>query len=435
MEKEAQHQPKWQTPFFTIWTGQQLSLVGSGAAQFALVWYLTTTTGSATVLATSSLMAFLPTVFLGPFVGALVDRWNRRVVMIVADTVIALVSLCLAYLFWVDALEIWHVYAVMFVRAVGGGFHWPAMEASTSLMVPEEQLTRVAGLNQTVKGMLNIAGAPLGALLMELLPLYGIMLTDVGTAALAVVPLFFVHIPQPERTGVGEVQKQSILADVREGLRYLWGWPGMLAIIGMLVVLKVVLTPAFSLAPLLVSEYFHGTAAQLSLLEVVVGVGFVIGGLLLSAWGGFKRRIRTMMLGMTVGGLSLAALGFTPAAMFWMALVSLFLFGLMVPLIDGPFAAILQASVAPEMQGRMFTLVGSLLNLTSPLGLVIAGPVSDMLGLQVWYVVGGLLTTVAGLVGLLAPVVVNIEQNNNGRAIGKGETPPAGVVPVFVEAE
>jgi DHA3 family macrolide efflux protein-like MFS transporter len=435
MEKEAQHQPKWQTPFFTIWTGQQLSLVGSGAAQFALVWYLTTTTGSATVLATSSLMAFLPTVFLGPFVGALVDRWNRRVVMIVADTIIALASLCLAYLFWVDALEIWHVYAVMFVRAVGSGFHWPAMEASTSLMVPEEQLTRVAGLNQTVKGMLNIVGAPLGALLMELLPLYGVMLTDVGTAALAVVPLFFVHIPQPERTGAGEVQKQSILADVREGLRYLWAWPGMLAIIGMLVVLKVVLTPAFSLAPLLVSEYFHGTAAQLSLLEVVVGVGFVIGGLLLSAWGGFKRRIRTMMLGMTVGGLSLAALGFTPAAMFWMALVSLFLFGLMVPLIDGPFAAILQASVAPEMQGRMFTLVGSLLNLTSPLGLVIAGPVSDMLGLQVWYVVSGLLTTVAGLVGLLAPVVVNIEQNNNGRAIGKGETPPAGVVPVFVEAE
>jgi DHA3 family macrolide efflux protein-like MFS transporter len=435
MEKEAQHQPKWQAPFFTIWTGQQLSLVGSGAAQFALVWYLTTTTGSATVLATSSLMAFLPMVFLGPFVGALIDRWNRRVVMIVADIVIALASLCLAYLFWVDGLQIWHVYVVMFVRAVGSGFHWPAMEASTSLMVPEKQLTRVAGLNQTVKGMLNIVGAPLGALLMELLPLYGIMLTDVGTAALAVVPLFFVHIPQPERTGVGEVQRQSILADVREGLRYVWGWPGMLAIIGMLVVLKVVLTPAFSLAPLLVSQYFHGSAAQLSLLEVVVGVGFVIGGLLLSAWGGFKRRIHTMMLGMAVGGLSLAALGFTPAAMFGMALVFLFLFGLMVPLIDGPFAAIIQASVAPEMQGRVFTLVGSLLNLTSPLGLVIAGPVSDMLGLQVWYMVGGLLTTTVGLVGLVAPVIVNIEQNNSGRAIGKKETPPAGAVPVFVEAE
>jgi DHA3 family macrolide efflux protein-like MFS transporter len=435
MERQDKQQPKWQVPFFTIWTGQQLSLVGSGAAQFALVWYLTTTTGSATVLATSSLMAFLPTVFLGPFVGALVDRWNRRIVMIVADTVIALASLCLAYLFWVDGLQIWHVYAVMFVRAVGSGFHWPAMEASTSLMVPEEQLTRVAGLNQTVKGVLNIVGAPLGALLMELLALYGIMLIDVGTAALAIIPLFFVRIPQPERVDTGEVQKQSILADVREGMRYLWKWPGMLAIIGMLVILKIVLTPAFSLAPLLVNEHFHGTAAQLSLLEVVVGMGFVIGGLLLSAWGGFKRRIHTMMMGMAVGGLSLAALGFTPATMFWMALVSLFLFGLTVPLIDGPFAAILQASVTPEMQGRIFTLVGSLLNLTSPLGLVIAGPVSDMLGLQIWYVVGGVLTAVAGLAGLVTPVVVNIEQNNNGYTAVEREPLTADAVPVLVEAE
>ncbi len=426
---------KWQIPFFTIWIGQQLSLVGSGAAQFALIWYLTTTTGSATVLATSSLMAFLPTVFLGPFVGALVDRWNRRVVMIVADAVVALASFCLAYLFWMDALEIWHIYAVLFVRAVGTGFHWPAMEASTSLMVPEEQLTRVAGINQTVKGVLNIAGAPLGALLMELLPLYGIMLMDVGTAALAIVPLFFVRVPQPKRADAGEAQKQSILADVREGMRFLRGWPGMMAIIGMLISLKIVLTPAFALAPLLVSEHFRGTAAQLSLLEVVVGVGFVIGGLLLSAWGGFERRIYTMMIGMAIGGLSLAALGFTPAAMFWMALMSIFVFGLTVPLIDGPFAAILQASVAPEMQGRVFTLVGSLLNLTSPIGLIIAGPVSDRLGLQVWYVVGGLLTAVAGLVGLVMPVIVNIEENNSrDTAVGK-EMPVASAVPVLVETD
>ncbi len=433
MEQTERSQSKWQVPFFTIWTGQQLSLVGSGAAQFALIWYLTTTTGSATVLATSSLMAFLPTVFLGPFVGALVDRWNRRVVMIVADTVVALASFGLAYLFWVDALQIWHIYAVLFVRAVGTGFHWPAMEASTSLMVPEEQLTRVAGLNQTVKGVLNIIGAPLGALLMELLPLYGVMLMDVGTAMLAIVPLFFVRIPQPERIDVDESQEQSILTDVREGLRYLWGWPGMMTIIGMLIILKIVLTPAFSLAPLLVSEHFRGTAAQLSLLEVVVGVGIVIGGLLLSAWGGFKRRIHTMMMGMAIGGLSLAALGFVPAAMFWVALVSIFVFGLTIPLVDGPFMAILQASVPPEMQGRVFTLVGSLLNLTSPIGLMIAGPVSDRLGLQVWYVVSGVLMAIAGLVGLVIPVIVNIEENNNGHA-AQDEAQPVTATEIAVPA-
>ncbi|MCP4541169.1 MAG: MFS transporter [Chloroflexi bacterium] len=426
---------KWQIPFFTIWTGQQLSLVGSGAAQFALIWYLTKTTGSATVLATSSLMGFLPTVFLGPFVGALVDRWNRRIVMIVADAVIALASFGLAYLFWVDALQVWHIYVVLFVRAVGSGFHWPAMEASTSLMVPEDQLTRVAGLNQTVKGVLNIIGAPLGALLMELLPLYGIMLMDVGTAALAIVPLFFVRIPQPERTDADKTQKQSILADVREGVRYLRGWPGMMAIIVMLIILKIVLTPAFSLAPLLVSEHFRGTAAQLSMIEVAVGIGFVIGGLLLSTWGGFKRRIHTIALGWVVGGLSLAALGLAPAAMFWIALVSVFVFGLAAPLVDGPFVAVLQASVAPEMQGRVLTLVSSLLNLTSPISLMIAGPVSDRLGLQMWYVVGGLLTAVAGLVSLMIPVIANIEQNNNETDVVEEEAPMVSPTPIPVDVE
>jgi len=125
VEHTEQHQPKWQVPFFTIWTGQALSLVGSRVAQFALVWYLTKTTGSATVLATASLVALLPGIFLGPFVGALIDRWNRRIVMLVADSVIALAILWLAYLFWIDALQIWHIYVIMLVRAVGGVFHQP----------------------------------------------------------------------------------------------------------------------------------------------------------------------------------------------------------------------------------------------------------------------------------------------------------------------
>jgi DHA3 family macrolide efflux protein-like MFS transporter len=333
---------------------------------------------------------------------------------------IALASLWLAYLFWINATQVWHVYIIMLVRAVGGSFHWPAMQASTSLMVPKEHLARVAGLNQTLNGALNIVSPPLGALLMEVLLLYGVMLADVGTAMLAIVLLFFVHVPQPKRHDIGAegVEKPTIWADMREGLRYIRGWPGLMALIGAAMIVKIALTPAFSLLPLLVSEHFNGGAAQLSLLEAVSGVGIVLGGLILSAWGGFRRKIYTTMMGVVVLGLGFVVLGFTPGSLFWMALASILVVGLMIPLIDGPIMAILQGTVVPEMQGRVFTLMGSLLWITSPFSLAVAGPVSDWFGLQVWYITAGVLCGVIGLAGFFIPALVNIEENANGTGAG-----------------
>lgn len=402
-------------------------MIGSRVAQFALVWWLTKLTGSATVLATASMVALLPDILFAPVAGALVDRWNRRLVMIVADGMIALASLWLAYLFWTDAMQVWHVYIIMLVRSVGGSFHWPAMQASTSLMVPDRHLTRVAGLNQTMKGGLNIVGPPLGALFMTLLPLYGVMLMDVGTAMLAITPLVFVHVPQPKRdgTGVQSPEKPSIWADMGAGLRYVREWPGLMTLIGAAMIFKIALTPAFSLLPLLVSEHFGGGAAQLSLLESIAGVGILLGGLILSVWGGFRRRIFTTMMGTVVLGVSFLVLGLTPGTSFWMALVSTFVIGLTIPLIDGPIMAILQGTVAPEMQGRVFTIMGSLLSVTSPLGLAIAGPVSDRLGLQVWYVTAGVLCGIVGMVGFFLPTLANIEQNHEPRAVADQRYVPA----------
>lgn len=410
--------PNWKTPFFTIWTGQAFSLLGSKIAQFALIWWMTEQTGSATVLAMASLVGLIPEIVLGPLAGAYVDRWNRRVVMIVADTAIALASLGLALLFWADTIQLWHVYTILFIRSVGGSFHWTAMQASTSLMVPKEQLTRVAGMNQTLHGLLNIFGAPLGALLMELLPLYGVMLVDVGTAAWAIAPLLFVSIPQPrwQRTEQETAGKQSIWADMRDGVRYLVHWPGLVILTAVAMAIKVVLTPAFSLIPLLVKDHFGGNAAQLGLLEAVMGGGIVGGGLLLSLWGGFPKKIYTMTLG--IAGFSLAFLvwGMVPGTWFWVAVISGVLVGLTIPLIDGPLMAILQSTVAPEMQGRVFTLFGSLIWITSPLGLSMAGPISDWLGLQVWYMVASILGIAAALVFLLVPAARDIEENANGGA-------------------
>ncbi len=150
----------WKPRFFTIWLGQVASLIGSSVVQFGLIWWLTQSTGSATVLATASLIALIPGIFLAPFAGVLVDRWQRRTVMVAADGLVALAALWLAVTFWSGSIEIWHIYALMLLRSIGQSFHWPAMQASTSLMVPDEHLTRVAGLNQATKGALNIVGPP-----------------------------------------------------------------------------------------------------------------------------------------------------------------------------------------------------------------------------------------------------------------------------------
>ena len=407
------HQPKWQIPFFTIWTGQQFSLVGSSVLQFALVWWLTQLTGSATVLAMATMMWVIPQVFLGPIVGAYVDRLNRRVVMIVADSLIALVALWLAYLFWADAMQVWHVYAALLVRAIGGLFHWSTMQASTSLMVPEEHLTRVAGLNQTMQGALNVIGPPLGALLLAVLPFENIMLMDVGTAAFAILPLFFVAIPQPERT-LTKSEKPSVWSDVREGLRYVWGWPGLLAVSIMATILNFIMNPAFSLMPLLVTEHFKGDALQLGWLQSSWGIGLVLGGLLLSVWGGFRRRVYTSLVALMLQGLGIMLIGLAPANAFWLAVAGMFVAGSMNALVNGPLFALLQAIVTPEIQGRVFTVVVSMSAAAFPLSLAVAGPVADAIGLRPWYVVGGIVCTLMGLGACFVPVIVNIEQNHNG---------------------
>ncbi|MDX1617055.1 MAG: MFS transporter, partial [Candidatus Promineifilaceae bacterium] len=335
---------QWRRHFFPMWVGQAFSLVGSRVVQFALVWWLTRETGSATVLATATIVALVPEIVLGPIAGAYVDRWQRKAVMLLADTTIALASLLLAYLFWIGAVQVGHIYGLLFIRALGGSFHWPAMQSSTSLMVPERHLTRIAGANQTLNGVLTIISPPLGALLLELIPMAAILLVDVGTAILAILPLLFVFVPQPIKK-VAAAGAQSVWRDVRVGLAYVRGWPGLMALIGVSLLIKLALTPAFTLLPLLVSDYFRGSAADLAVLQAVSGIGMVAGGLLLSAWGGFKRRIYTAMGGVFVLGLGLLLVGLAPADEFFMAVIGGLVIGLTIPLIDGPIIAILQSTV------------------------------------------------------------------------------------------
>ena len=406
---------RWAPRFFAIWIGQAFSLLGSMLVQFALVWWLTQTTGSATVLATATLVAVLPGIFIGPVAGALVDRWNRRSIMIVADSLIALVTLGLIFLYATGRMQVWHVYIAMFLRAALGGFHWPAMQSSTSLMVPKEHLARVAGLNQTMMGVMNIISPPLGALLVSILPLGKVLAVDVVTAGLAVLPLLFVTIPQPERAASAApgAARTSVWADLRAGLRYVAGWPGLLAILVMAMAINFVVNPAFSLMPILVTKYFGLGALQLGWLESVWGIGVVVGGLVLSVWGGFKRRVVTSLLGIIGMGIGTLIVGLSPVGAFTMALLGMLVAGFMIPIVNGPFMAVMQTAVAPDMQGRVFSLIQSASLAMMPLSLLIAGPIADKLGVRVWYVAGGLLCIVIGALAFAVPAIMHVEENGH----------------------
>jgi DHA3 family macrolide efflux protein-like MFS transporter len=404
----------WARLYFTIWTGQAISLLGSQLVQFALVWWLTKTTGSAVVLATATLAAMLPQVALGPLAGALVDRWNRRILMMAADTSIALATLALAGLFWAGAVQVWHVYLLMALRSVGGIFHWSAMQSSTSLMAPEKHLARLQGLNQMLNGGLSILSAPLGALLLELLPMQGILGIDVFTALLAVIPLLFIGIPQPARSdqAAAGVQPATLWSEMQAGLRYVLGWRGLVIIGVMAALINFLLTPASSLLPLLVTRHFAGQALQLAWMESALGIGVIAGGLFLGVWGGFRNRVMTSMAGLLLIGLSSLLVGLLPATLFPVAVLGMFLLGFAGPITNGPLMAALQAVVAPNMQGRVFTLINSFASVMTPLGLLLAGPLADTFTVQAWYVWGGVLTIFMAIFGGLTPAVVRFEQDH-----------------------
>lgn len=402
-------------PFLALWVGQVFSLLGSQLVQFALIWWLTQQTGSATVLAVASIVGLVPQVVLGPFVGPLVDRWNRKWTMILADTVVALATLVLAILFWVGQADIWHVYVILFVRALGSTFHNPAMTASTSLMVPQEHLTRVQGLNQMLNGGLNIISAPLGALLLQLLPLQGVLMIDMVTAAVAITTVLLIRVPQPRHEAAGATGSAvgQYWHDLRAGFRYVLGWRGLLILMGMATLINLVLSPSTSFIPLLVTEHFQGTAWHLGAMEAALGIGVLVGGVLLGAWGGFKNRIYTSLVGLIGLGFSVLFLGLVPVSLFPLAVLAMGLMGLMSSITNGPIMAVLQAAVAPSMQGRVFTLLSSAAMAMMPLGLAVAGPLADVIGVRTWFLIGGLLTLALGIGGQFIPALVNLEKDRD----------------------
>jgi len=247
---------------------------------------------------------------------------------------------------------------------------------------------------------------PLAAFLLSLLPIPGILMIDVFTAFLGVVPLLFVFIPQPKMEG----GRPSYFRELREGFRYVWNWRGLFYLLLGATLLNALLHPASSLLPLLVSKHFGKGALELGMLEAALGFGTIAGGLILSVWGGFKRRIYTSFFGMLGMGMGFLFLGLIPAWLFLGAVGAHVFIGIMGPILNGPLVAIIQAAVAPEMQGRVFSIIETLATGASPLGLAIAGPVADLFGIQIWFILGGMSLLLMGVVGFFIPALVRIEE-------------------------
>ncbi len=401
--------------FFIIWTGQAFSLFGSALVQFALAWWLTKSTGSATVLATATLVALLPQVVAGPFVGVLVDRWDRKRIMITADLAVAAVTAGLVALFAAGVIRPWHVYVAALARGLGQTFHMPAMQAATAILVPREHLARVAGLNQGLQGAIAVAAPPAGALALGLLPVPAVLAIDILTAVIAVPCLFAVTIPRPEPSAVetpgAAPARRGVLADMAAGFRYVRAWPGLLLLMGMAAVLNFFLVPTSSLLPILVVKHFGGGPLQLSWLEAAMGIGLIVGGLGLGAWGGFRRRMHHVAARGEPGRAGIGAIGFVPAGLLGVAVALMVVAGAALSLANGPLFAIMQATVAKDMQGRLFTLVGSLSGAMMPLGLAIAGPVSDLIGVRTWYLVAGAVTVAVAAGAVFVPSLMGIEDH------------------------
>jgi DHA3 family macrolide efflux protein-like MFS transporter len=377
-------------------------------------------TGSPAVLSTATLVALLPSVVLGPAIGALVDRWSRRLTMIVADSAVALASLVLAGLFLTGRASTTVVLGFVLCRAIGGAFHAPAMLAATSLMVPTEHLGRVQGINQMLQGGIGIFTAPLGALLLALIGMTGVMAVDVVTALFAVGPLLFLRIPEPERRAEA-TGRAPVLQDIRAGFRYLRGLPGHLALLGFAAGINLFIVPAFALLPLLVLQELRGTVGSQAWLTAAFSAGVIGGGLALGIWGGFRSRVRTALAAIVGFGVATLVLGATPAALFPLGVAAMFVVGSCAAVANGSIASVFQATVAPEYQGRVFTLMASVATAMTPVGLLLATPIADLTGVRTWYLAGGMACMILGAATFFVRPILEMEGRSGQAEAGAGE--------------
>ncbi|TYR31723.1 MFS transporter [Sphingobacterium phlebotomi] len=392
-----QEKENWKKKFLVIWIGQFISLITSSAVNFAIIIWLSIEHGSAEVLAYGAIAGMLPAAVIGPFAGIYIDRWNRKKTMMFADGFVALCTLVMSISFYLGYESLILIYAMLALRSVGSAFHMPAMQASIPMIAPESELLRIAGVNQMIQSISAIAGPALGTLAITLMSIGNVLLLDIVGAVVAISALLFVYIPNPEVPEKAKASFQQAWTDLKWGFKAILDNKGLTWLFAYSTIATFCIMPVAVLFPLLTLQYFGGGKWEMSIVEMVWGIGMLVGG---SALGIFKSTTRkVIMINMTtiILGISLALSGVIPPHTFWILVGLTAIGGVAATIYNASFMTVLQEEVRPEVMGRVFSLYFSMAIIPTVIGLLGTGWAADFFGVNNIFIALGCIIAVVGV--------------------------------------
>ena len=377
-------QIKWKSQTMLFLISQCITLFGSTLVQMAIVWYVTIQTSSGVWVAAFTVCSYLPQFLISFIAGVWADRHSRKKLIIGADSIIALVTLLmvLAIPYITDEpVMLGGLLIMSVIRSFGAGIQTPAVNAVIPQLVPEEQLMRFNGINATMQSVVQFAAPAAAGALLTVSTLSSILMIDIVTAIVGVGLLSAVMIPRQ----VVQCEKVSVFSDMKIGIRYAFSdklLGKVLAVYGIFIFLCV---PAGFLAQLLVSRVYGDTYWYLTAVELAGFVGMIVGGLLMSTWGGFKSRVTTMVVGLAAFGT--LAIGMGLSRQFFLYLVLMVIYGVALTMVQTATTTLIQEKADVCMQGRVFGLLGSMYSGFLPIGMAVFGPMADVIPLT-WIMIG-----------------------------------------------
>ncbi|MGY6208974.1 MFS transporter [Cytobacillus firmus] len=377
-------QENWLKNIILFLSSQTISLFGSSLVQYAIMWHITLTTESGLMMTLYIICGFIPTFFLSPVAGVWADRYNRKMLIILADGLIAFSTLILAILFLMGYESIWLLFVMAGIRALGTGIQTPAVGAILPQIVPKEKLTKVNGVNGSIQAVIMFVSPMVSAALIAMASLEAIFFIDVITAAVAIVTLMtFVKIAVHKKAAAE--QSASYFSDFKQGLQYVNSNPFLKKFFLFFAVFIVLMAPAAFLTPLQVTRTFGGDVWELTAIEIAFSVGMMAGGGIIASWGGYPNKITTMTLASLIMGICTLALGIVPV--FWIYLLFMAFFGIAMPIFNTPVTVLLQEKIEEDYLGRVFGVMGMISTSMMPIGMLIFGPVADVIAIE-WLLVG-----------------------------------------------
>ena len=382
----------WKKDTALFLTSQIISIFGTSLVQYAIMWYITIKTQSGFMMTISIVCGFLPTFFLAPFGGVWADRFDRKKLIMLSDGMIALTTLATAIVFWMGYEAIWLLFFMSAMRAVGSAIQAPAVGAFLPQIVPENQLMRVNGINGSIQSVIMLISPMISGALMTLSPLTTIFMIDVVTALLAVIVLLGLKVAPHARAL--EKGKIDYFKDLKEGVAYVVGHEYIRRFFVFIAFFHFLITPVATLTPLQVTRTFGNDIWRLTAIEIAFSIGMLIGGILMSSWGGFKNRVHTMALSTFLFGGLTTFLGITPN--FWVYLATIALSGIALPLFMTPSTVLLQEKVEDAYLGRVFSVMTMIFSVMMPFGMIIFGPLADIIDIEYLLIVTGIAIFIQG---------------------------------------